>query len=287
VENEDVSRTAIQVAMRRAAHLLLDADPKILIDRFASQLAGFASDQELLAGYRSLPLADVPWMRTPFVLRDRYTEDQLAQAFQKGIAQCVILGAGLNSFAYRQPEGMLGLQVFEVDHPATQTWKRRRVAELELVVPATLHYAPVDFEKETLIDGLLRTSFNQEAPAFFSWLGVTQYLTQPAILRTLQDIVAVAAPGSELVIQFIAPAEALVDKEAALVTALAEGAARVGEPWLTFFKPVDLEKHLRRIGLEEIVHFGADEASTSYLAERTDGLRLPAYFRMIKARMPL
>lgn len=285
MENERVSRTAIEVAMRRAAHLLLDADPKILVDQFAGRLAGFASDEELLEACRTLPLADMPWTRTPFVLRDRYTEDQLSQSFRNGVAQCVILGAGLNSFAYRQPSDMLKLQVFEVDHPATQQWKRNRIAELELAVPSTLHYAPVDFETETLIDGLSRTSFNRTAPAFFSWLGVTQYLTQEAILRTLRDMVTAAVPGSELVIQFIVPPEGLVDEEAALVSALAEGAAKGGEPWLSFFKPADLEGHLRQVGFKDISHFGQDEARMIYLAGRTDGLRLPAYFRIIKAQI--
>jgi methyltransferase (TIGR00027 family) len=219
------------------------------------------------------------------VLRNRYAEDELARAFRKGVSQYIILGAGLDSFAYRRPEFMRTLDVFEVDHPASQAWKRRRVAELGIPIPATLHYVAVDFETATLTDGLASGGVNLAVPAFFSWLGVTQYLTPETVLGTLREIATIGAPGSYVVVQFMPPAATLSDDEAGLLTALATGAAKVGEPWLSFFKPRELEDHLRKMGFRDITHFGPREAWATYLGDRKDGMRAPEYFRMIKAEL--
>jgi methyltransferase (TIGR00027 family) len=277
------SQTAIRTAMRRAAHYLQDAEPKILADTYARSFAGFSSDEELLSALRAVPLGDIPWMRTPFVIRNRFAEDELANAVAQGISQYVILGAGLDSFAYRRPDSMRHIEVFEVDHPASQTWKRRRVMELEIPVPPTLHYIPVDFEVQTLTDGLAAGGLNRMSPTFFSWLGVTQYLTPDAVLQTLKEIHEVSAVGSRLVIQYIAPPETLADDEAALVHSLATGAAKDGEPWLSYFEPHSLAGHLHRLGFRAIRHFGPAEATAKYLTNRPDGMRLPAYFQMITA----
>jgi methyltransferase (TIGR00027 family) len=283
MDEKGPSQTAIRTAMRRAAHYLLDDDPKVLADAFARSFAGFSNDQDLLTALRAAPLGNVPWMRTPYVIRNRYAEDELANAVSRGIAQYVILGAGLDSFAYRCPDSMGHVNIFEVDHPASQSWKRQRVAELGITVPRTLHYIPIDFETQTLTEGLTTGGLNRVAPTFFSWLGVTQYLTPEAVLQTLGEIVEVSAKGSQLVVQFIAPPETLAEDEAELVHSLATGSAKVGEPWLSYFEPQQLAEHLQRLGFHAIRHFGPAEAATRYLANRTDGMRLPAYFRMIVA----
>ena len=123
------SRTAIRVAMYRAAHYLLDAEPKILADPFARSFAGFSSEEELLRAINAIvPPVDLVPVRTIFALRSRYAEDELAQAVRRGTQQYIILGAGLDSFAYRRPDLMRTLEVYEVDHPASQVWKRERVA---------------------------------------------------------------------------------------------------------------------------------------------------------------
>ena len=281
------SRTAVRTAMYRAAHYLLDDEPKILADLFARLFAGFSTDEELpktLADGSWSPV-DFPRMRTNFGLRNRYAEDELFQAVQRGVSQYIMLGAGLDSFAYRRPDFMRTVEVYEVDHPASQRWKRERVAELGIETPAKLHYVPIDFEQETLAKGLEAAGFDRNAMAFFSWLGVIQYLTLEAALQTLREVAAVTAPGSELVFEFIVPAAMLSREEGALVSTLAARAAEIGEPWLSFFEPVDLETHLRHIGFGHIFHFGPQQATKRYLLGRTDGLRLPAYFRMIKARV--
>jgi O-methyltransferase involved in polyketide biosynthesis len=126
---------------------------------------------------------------------------------------------------------------------------------------------------------------NFNALTFFSWLGVTQYLSSAAVLGTLREIAELAVPGCEIVFQFIIPAAALAGEESALVTTLAAQAAAVGEPWLSFFEPGDLEAHLRQMGFEKVFHFGPQQATERYLLGRTDGLRPPAYFRMISARV--
>jgi methyltransferase (TIGR00027 family) len=224
-------------------------------------------------------------MRAVFALRSRYAEDELSAAVERGTLQYVILGAGLDSFAFRRADLMRALHVYEVDHPASQSWKRARVAELGVAVPPTLHYVPIDLEHATLSSGLIDGGFNRDAKAFLSWLGVTQYLVRESVLNTLREIASVTAPGSELVVQYIVPPATLSRGEGDLVTALADRSASMGEPWLSFFEPEDLEVHLKQIGFGEIVHFGIKQATERYLLGRTDGLTLPAYFRMIKTRV--
>ena len=194
------SRTAVRVATYRACHYLLDDEPKILADPFARPFAGFSSDEELLN-----TLADGSWspvdfarMRATFALRNRYAEDELFQAVQRGVSQYVMRGAGLDSFAYRRPDLMRTLEVYEVDHPASQAWKRERIAELGIETPAKLHYVPIDFEQETLAKGLQAGGVNRNARAFFSWLGVIQYLTLEAALQTLGKSPARPRRGASL-----------------------------------------------------------------------------------------
>jgi methyltransferase (TIGR00027 family) len=285
MEGKGSSQTAVRTAMLRAAHYLLDAEPKILADPFARTFAGFSTDEELIKALNALAFPDYARMRTLFALRSRYAEDELGQAVQRGNSQYVILGAGLDSFAYRRPDLMRTLEVYEVDHPASQAWKRERVTELGMETPATLHYVPIDFERETFAEGLAAGGVDRNALAFFTWLGVTQYLTREAVLRTLGEIAGVAPPGSELVFQSVVPAAMLSKEEGAVVTALATRAAGGGEPWLSFFEPGELERSLGPMGFRQIFHFGPEQAFQRYLLNRTDGLRLPAYFHMIRARV--
>ena len=283
MEQNGPSRTAIGTAVHRAAHLLLDEDPKILVDPFARAFAGYASDAEMLQAIASVEMIEFPRMRTVFTLRSRYAEDELDSAITRGIDQYVILGAGLDSFAYRRPDLVASLNVFEVDHPASQAWKRARLAELGIAVPTHLHHISIDFERQTLAEGLAESIVDLGKPVFLSLLGVTQYLTTDATLRTLRDVAATTAPGSELVFQFVVPPATLARDEAALVTAFAERNGAAGEPWLGYFEPAEMERHLLAAGFSRIVHFGPKEATERYLRGRGDGLCMPAYFSMIKA----
>ena len=144
---------------------------------------------------------------------------------------------------------------------------------------------PVDFEIQNLSTELRRAGFRSDAPAFFSWLGTTQYLRREAVLGTIGEIAALASPGSEVVVQFIAPASTISQEDAAVANTLAERSARGGEPWLSYFTPDDMEQVFRQVGCKQLEHFGTEEATLRYLKGRTDGSRIAAYFGMVRAVM--
>jgi methyltransferase (TIGR00027 family) len=276
------SRTAIATAIHRAAHFLIDDPPKILADTFARAFAGLASDNELLAAIDSFAFPDFVAHRTFFALRNRYAEDQLAAAVASGTLQYVILGAGLDSFAYRCPNALRELQIFEVDHPSTQAWKRARLAKLGIEAPATLRFVPIDFECGTLTAGLDAGGVDRKAKAFFSWLGVTQYLTRDAVLKALREIASATVAGSEVVATFIVPASVLNRAESELLAATSARTASVGEPWLSFFEPQEMIAVMEQAGFVDVSCFGPDDAARTYLADRRDGLRIPPYSWLIK-----
>src|SRR5262245_52153502 len=194
------SRTAIAAASMRAAHLLLDDEPKILRDTLALALSGVGVAAALRTTMDRVQ-TEVARQTTPAlahsflrygqglaVWRSRYVEDALEQAVSRGITQYVILGAGLDSFAYRRPAGTEGVRVFEVDHPVTQHWKRTRLDAVGVEIPLTVTFVPLDFEQQTLQAGLRAGGYHLKEPGIFSWLGVTPYLTEDAIFRTLREI---------------------------------------------------------------------------------------------------
>src|SRR6266581_5992066 len=194
------SATAIANAMIRAVHLLLDEEPTIFKDPLALALSGVDDEAALratlerleteVARNSTLELAQVLLRqgRVLQMLRSRYTEDELEEAIQRGVSQYVILGAGLDSFAYRRGDLAEAVHVFEVDYPATQQWKRERLRALPLAQPPNLTFVPLDFEQQTLGEVFPASGYRREEPAFFSWLGVTRYLTEGAIFKTLHEI---------------------------------------------------------------------------------------------------
>src|SRR5271157_3517156 len=181
METGRASRTALRVAMRRAAHQILD-QPRVLNDPIAVPLlgAGFAIDRQ-----REMHPVGREF-RAFMAARSRYVEDQLAAAVAQGVTQYVVLGAGLDTFAYRNP--FPSLRVFEVDFPATQEWKRTMLAEAEIALPDGLTFVPLDFEHKTLGEGLGEAGFDGGSPAFFGWLGVVPYLTLDGFRATLEAI---------------------------------------------------------------------------------------------------
>lgn len=223
-------------------------------------------------------------LRGGTVVRIRYTEDELSEAIARKVTQYVILGAGLDSFAYRRPDLAAAVRVFEVDHPATQQWKRARLRALHLEPPPTLTFIASDFERQELAEALGMGGYHQEEPAFFSWLGVTLYLTEEAIFETLHQV-ATMALGSEIVFDYPV-AEALLDDESRemMVFLKADMAAR-GEPWRSSFAPTSLAERLKGLGFTQVWDFGAEEANARYLTGRADGLQLPQGFRLMKARV--
>src|SRR5262249_43172168 len=184
-------------------------------------------------------------LRAFMAVRSRFAEDALSRAVQRGVKQYVVLGAGLDTFAYRNPWPQL--HVFEVDHPATQEWKKQRLAAGKIAIPSNVTYAPVNFESQTLPNGLAGAGFDPASPAFFSWLGVTMYLTVPATLSTL-DYIASTASGGGVAFDYSVPRKSLGFLERWAFDRLARGVARLGEPFQTFWAPADLAEKLRQRG---------------------------------------
>jgi methyltransferase (TIGR00027 family) len=267
------SRTAMRVAMRRAAHQIFDAPPRVLDDPLALPIVGgeAVAKLEMTPALQRGRLARA--LRAFMAVRSRVAEDALARAVERGVAQYVILGAGLDTFPYRNPYPSSALRVFEVDHPATQAWKRRRLEAAAIAIPASVTFAPVDFERQTLADGLAAAGFNRRAPAFFSWLGVTMYLSDDAFASTLAYVASTPAGGG-LVFDYAVPRKSLGWMSRLALDAIARRVAQAGEPFRTFFDPGALQDRLLNAGFRSLEDLGPDELNARYFKGRPDGLRV-------------
>jgi methyltransferase (TIGR00027 family) len=268
------SATAQGAALLRAAHQLLD-QPRVLDDPLALRVAGPEAEATLRADPAPFQTDERRHLRAFIAMRSRYAEDELAQAVRRGIRQYVVLGAGLDTFAYRNPPSN-ALRVFEVDHPQTQAWKQRRLREASIALPPCLTFAPVDFESETLAGALRAAGLRTDEPAFFSWLGVTVYLTHAAVMETLRYVASTPAAGSEIVFSFVPP-------HAGSRSGIGHRTASLGEPWVTFFDPAELERELRAMGFGRTEHVSPAYANRRYFADRADGLRVGGTGHLMKA----
>jgi methyltransferase (TIGR00027 family) len=259
--------------MRRAAHQILDADPKILNDPIATPILSAQSREQLTREPMFMPAVAAKYMRAFMVVRSRFAEDELARAIERGASQYVILGAGLDTFAYRNPYPESALRVFEVDFPATQTWKRERLAAAGIAIPSSLTFAPVDFEKQTLAQGLRETGFSAEEITFFSWLGVTMYLTREAAMSTMKFI-ASTPRGGGVVFDYSVSRPALNVFQRLALDRLMRRVAAAGEPFRLFFDPTELARELRALGFTGIDELGVSEINARYFANRSDNLRV-------------
>jgi methyltransferase (TIGR00027 family) len=263
------SRTAQRVAIRRAAHQLLD-EPKVLDDPLALRIIG----SEAAAALRSDPKEDHAFsraFRAFMAARSRYAEDELARAVESNVVQYVILGAGLDTFAYRNPYP--GLRVYEIDHPATQAWKREQLQSAGIPIPPSLTFVPVDFEHQTLADALARSGLNTNAPAFFSWLGVTPYLTREACMTTL-SVIAKMPAGSGVVFDFAIDPALLNAGQRQALNALSARVARYGEPFQLFFDPAKLQDDLKTLGFHRTEFLQGAQINARYFQNRADGLQV-------------
>jgi methyltransferase (TIGR00027 family) len=220
--------------------------------------------------------ADQPnarYARAYMVARSRYAEDELARAIGRGATQYVILGAGLDTFAYRNPHAESALRVFEVDHPATQAWKLKRLAAVGIAIPGSLIFASVDFERESLSDGLERANWRRDAVTFFSWLGVTPYLTSEAMTATLA-LIATMPNGSGVVFDYALDRSSLNWLGRLIFDRLSKRVAAAGEPFRLFFEPESLAAQLRSMGFQRLEDLGADQINARYFKDRSDNLRV-------------
>ena len=276
------SATAHRVALRRAAHQLLDR-PLVLEDPIALRIIGAEARAALEADpLRFEDSRIAPFLRAFFAVRSRFAEDSLTEAMRRGVRQYVVLGAGLDTFAYRNPHPSGAVRVFEVDHPSTQAWKRSRLVEGGIAVPPDLTFVPIDFETAELPQALAAAGFRNDVPSWFAWLGVTMYLTRPAFGDTLRFIASQPA-GSGVVFDYALSPAVLDARGRAVFERMAERVSAAGEPWQTTFVPEELVRDLRAIGFTSIEELGAQEIEARYLRDRKDGLRVGSIGRLIRA----
>ena len=260
------SKTALRVAIRRAAHQAIDR-PRTLEDPIAVRLIGpgYERDMERAMHYVARDF------RLYMSVRSRYAEDRLAQQVAGGVAQYVILGSGLDTFAYRNPYA--ALRVFEVDFPATQEWKKELLAAAGLDIPENLTFIPLDLEHKSLAESLLEAGFDPAAPAFFGWLGVVPYLTLEAFRATIATIGRLPA-ATAVSFDYAFPPETLTPKRRKVFDTLSKRVEAAGEPLQLFFTPEDLEREVRAAGFSRVEQFDTDCMNEAYFKDRADGLKL-------------
>ncbi len=289
MEQNRVSITALVTAFARVYHATHD-NPKIFDDFLAPQLfteqelaflaknvaMGLSHmDPELAATCPDEASALACVMRlqsAPITLsRSRYTESSLEQAVADGVQQYVILGAGLDTFAFRRPDLLAKLQVFELDHPATQADKRRRIAEAGWEQPAALHWVPVDFSKQDLATALGNSTYDPHKPSFFSWLGVTYYLTREQVNDTLRAIAGLAPSGTPIVFDYHHADVFVPERAAPILKRVQEIVKTAGEPMKMGFDPEVLSEDLATLGWRLDENLGPAEIQERFFSGRTDG----------------
>jgi methyltransferase (TIGR00027 family) len=260
------SQTAFTAAAARAAHLIVDDEPVIFADTLAAAMLGERAEEFI--GYHRLhgthPVLSMA--RVEVTCRSRYAEDSLDRGIRRGINQYVILGAGLDSFAHRHAPGGR-VRVFEIDHPATQEWKRG-----VLPVPGNVIFVPADLTVDSLEGGLRLAGFDFTAPAFVSWLGVTMYLYAGAIEQTL-SVAGGFAPGTELVVDYLLPPGLRDAAGADYADQVGRVSAEQGEPWLSCFAPADMACLLRRHGFGAVGEVRQRDMVPAAAWRRSDSLR--------------
>lgn len=247
MREQEPSQTAFAAAMYRAAHQVVDTH-RIFTDPLALSILG-QTPEAVAQSVQAQPVS--AGMRFFIAARARIAETAIADSLEtRNLQQLVVLGAGLDTFAYRSPLSPR-LQIFEVDFPATQAWKQRRLSEAGISLPANLTYAPVDFERDSLIERLTAAGLDPGKRTFFLWLGVVPYLTRAAILATLGAIASLPG-GGEVAFDYSDPPETLPSDLRAIHAERAARVAAIGEPFLSYFEPDDLHAQLTQLGFSDI-----------------------------------
>jgi methyltransferase (TIGR00027 family) len=279
MRNDRVRGGAQGAAMVRALHQVLDDEPRILDDPISTKL--FADELER---YKNRPqfFPFAARVRANFLMRNRYAEDCLAESLANGVKQYVLLGAGLDTFAYRQPPWASALRIFEGDLPATQKWKRERLTTAKIDIPGNLAFVPLDLENVSLKESLAAADMDFRVPTFLSSLGVSQYLTKEAFDRTLKFVVSLPS-ASEIVFSFVLPSNELPLSERIVSALFASRSVARGEPWLSRFSPAALTNQLKAMGFSKVIYFSSDAANQRYFHGRRDGLQTWHVAQMMRA----
>ena len=263
------SKTAEWVARMRAAHQVLDAPPHVLEDPLAPRLLSAEQREALSRPDAAQQTPDARATRAFVVARSRYTEDLLARAVAAGVRQYVVLGAGLDTFAYRNP--FPDLRLFEVDHPDTQAWKRERLAIAGIAEPRNLTFAAVDLESQSLVRGLAAAGFQGGEPAFFAWLGVTPYITRESFRDTLAFLSA-RPPGSGVAFDYATPRRELEPAKQHTLDDVTRRVEGMGEPFQRYFSQEELAAEFDRVGFADVEDLDSEALHLRYFALREDGL---------------
>lgn len=266
------SRTALRVALRRAAHQVHDAPPLVSPDPLAVRILPPEARSELNRTPKNDRRPFSAGIRAFMVARARLAEDTLAASVAANHAQqYLVLGAGLDTFAYRNPYAHL--RVFEVDHPATQMWKRECLAEAAIAIPANATLVPVDFERDSLEQQLRAATFDFAQPTIVAWLGVVPYLTREAFRATLA-LIGTFAPHTELVFDYSYPRHVLSPTEQLMLDSMSARVAQAGEPFQLFFTEDEMRAELSAANLTLVENLGSGALNQRYFNTRTDGLQL-------------
>ena len=241
------SKTAVGAALMRAVHQVLDPQPRWIEDPLAVGFVPGSSAEEIAARREELNAEVWRYMRAEIIKRDRAAEKELESAVGDGIEQYILLGAGFDTFPYRQPRWARSLSIIEVDHPTSQALKRRCLAARALAIPANVELCPLDFEHQSLETGLAKSRFDSGLPAYLSWLGVTPYLSRPAITRVLRFVLSLP-PSSRIVFSFCRPTTALDGAERAAMEQVEAFTDKRGEPLLTRFEVWEMMTWLEELG---------------------------------------
>jgi methyltransferase (TIGR00027 family) len=293
MKENQASFSAMTTAYIRAYHSMYDT-PKIFDDFLAYRLIpqevralieqGMKKDKQLDESERTTVLSSDKttfaslMLSTNVLSRARYTEDALEKAVNQGIKQYVILGAGMDTFAFRRPDLMERLKVFEIDHPATQEFKLHRLAELGWGLPGNLHFIPIDFTKENLATVLtLSSPYDPNVKSFFSWLGVTMYLTRKEVFETLSSITNIAPEGSVVIFDYFDTDAFIPKKSSPKMQKKQEIFQKLGEEMITGFNPSTLAKDIEKLGLSLHDNLSQSDIEECYFQRRTDGYHAPEH----------
>ncbi len=262
--------TAVRVALWRAMHVQIDPPPHVIDDEIGLQLAAPDDDWRLRP---DMDPAGTRWFRAGMVARARFVEDLVAEQAERGVVQYLILGAGLDSFAQRRPDIASRLRVYEVDQPGPQAWKRQRLIDLGFGVPEWLRLVPVDFEAGgSWWEQVMTAGFDPGQPAVAVSTGVSMYLTRESNASALRQMAGLA-PGSTLAMTFLLPTELHDDALRPGFEAAARGAQAAGTPFISFYRPEEIEQLARHAGFRHAHHVSAATLNDRYFAGRTDGLQ--------------
>jgi methyltransferase (TIGR00027 family) len=277
------SHMAERVAISRAAHQLMDEQPLVFTDPLALAVLGEAAQRAMRETLAAQHTEGLRRTRGVVAVRSRFAEDELLEAVNGGTTQYVILGAGLDTFAYRRTDLAERLTIYEVDQPATQAWKQERLAEARIAVPANVRFVALDFNRQSLAEGLAAAGFQRHESAFFAWLGVSYYLARASIIATLRFIGSQKA-RSQVVFDFAVAEAALPARHRHLLRSFLTYMQNTDEPWQTWFTPAELKNELREAGFTDIVHLDAEKITARYLAGRHDELLAGPLVGLISAK---